>query len=391
MTIVVDANIPFAREIFSAFGDVRLMAGRAITREDLLGADALIVRSVTRVDASLLSGTPVRFVGTATIGVDHIDTDYLRRSSIAFADAAGSNARSVAEYVVAALLELRRRGLLHIEGASLGVVGVGNVGSIVTAMARALGMNVIEYDPPRAERDSSFTSAGFDDLLHGDVITLHVPLTKTGPHATLHWFDSDLLARLRPETILINTSRGGVVQSTALAAALMSKRLRAAVLDVWEEEPDIPAKLIESCAIATPHIAGYSFDGKVRGTEMIASALAEFAGRECEQTELIPPHAGELSLPSGLSLLDTVHGAVSGAYDIMRDDADIRTLAGGIEEERRNGFDRLRRDYRQRREFPAWGVQADDAAVIETLHRLRFNTPLRSSGSSLAVPYSSPG
>jgi erythronate-4-phosphate dehydrogenase len=386
MTIVVDANIPFAREVFSAFGDVRLMPGRAITPEDVTDADALIVRSVTRVDESLLSGTPVRFVGTATIGVDHIDTDYLHRSSIAFADAAGSNARSVAEYVVAALLDLRRRGLLHIEGASLGVVGVGNVGSIVADMGRALGMSVVEYDPPRAERDDSFTSASFDDLLQCDVITLHVPLTTTGAHATRHMFNSDLLAQLRPETILTNTSRGGVVQSTSLAVALGSKRLRAAVLDVWEEEPDIPAKLIERCSIATPHIAGYSFDGKVCGTEMIASALARFTGREWKKAELIPPHAGELHLPSGLSRLDAVHCAVRDAYDIMRDAADVRALAAGTEEDRRNGFDRLRRDYRQRREFPAWTVQANDDAATETLRLLGFDTTPGSPGSRLAVP-----
>jgi erythronate-4-phosphate dehydrogenase len=374
MTIVADENIPFAHDVFSTFGDVRLMAGRAITREDLLDAEALIVRSVTRVDESLLSGTPVRFVGTATIGVDHIDTGYLHRSSIAFADAAGSNARSVAEYVVAALLELRGRGLLKIEGASIGVVGVGNVGSIVADMARALGMSVVEYDPPRAETDRGFRSASFDDVLHCDVITLHVPLTTTGRHATRHLFEDDLLAKLRPETILINTSRGGVVRSNALASALGSERLRAAVLDVWEEEPDIPAELIERCAIATPHIAGYSFDGKVRGTEMIASALADFAGRRWKQTELIPPHAGELRLPSGLSLLDGVHCAVRGAYDIMRDDADVRAIAGCTEAERRRGFDGLRRDYRQRREFHAWAIAANDVAATETLRLLGFDT-----------------
>lgn len=374
MTIVADENIPFAERAFGTFGNVRLLPGRRITRDDLRDADALVVRSVTRVDASLLADTPVRFVGTATIGVDHIDIDYLLRSSISFADATGSNARSVAEYVVAALLELHRREVLNIEDGSLGVVGAGHVGSIVAEMARELGMQVVEHDPPRAAREESFASAGLDEVVKCDAITLHVPLTDSGDYPTRHLIDEALLQRMPEGRVLLNTSRGGVVRSDALLTGLRSGHVKAAVLDVWEEEPDIPTELIGHCTMATPHIAGYSFDGKVRGTEMVAAALADFAGEEerWEGSDGLPRRVGELTLPSDLPPLDAVRYAVCEAYDIMQDDAALRLLLDRNTAERRAGFDALRRSYRRRREFPAYSVITDEARLSSILSALGF-------------------
>lgn len=375
LTIVVDENIPFGIEALGRYGEVRLLPGRSISRDDLRGVDALVVRSVTRVDRSLLEGTPVSFVGTATIGTDHIDLDYLRHAGIAFADAAGCNSLSVAEYVVAALLELRARGEAEIGKNPIGIVGLGRIGRVLAPMLRSLGAVIVEYDPPRQEREVGFVSAGPDELRACGIITFHVPLTGDGPWPTRRMVGRRFLADLGSGTILVNASRGGVVDSGDLIRTLQEKRVRA-VLDVWAEEPDIPPELIERCLIATPHIAGYSFDGKLRGTEMMAEALGRFCSHDdpWRRHDVLPSEAGRIDIPAGLAPLDAAYAAIRTAYDIGRDDSDLRGAISGDPDERRRAFDALRKGYRVRREFPAWAVRCDDPETRYLLESLGFAT-----------------
>ncbi|HXX63141.1 MAG TPA: 4-phosphoerythronate dehydrogenase, partial [Bacteroidota bacterium] len=235
--IVVDRNIPLASSAFHAFGDVRLLETGAFSAETIGDADVLVIRSETKVGARLLEGTNVQFVGTATIGTDHIDTDYLSSKGIAFANAPGCNANSVKEYVLAALLVLAGRSGRPLRGRKLGVVGLGHIGSRVAEMGRALGMTVLANDPPIARLTPRSDLLPIDALMQSDIITLHVPLTRQGPDATDRLFDRRRIQALKRGAILINTSRGAVVESEALREALQSGHLGAAILDVWEGEP----------------------------------------------------------------------------------------------------------------------------------------------------------
>ncbi len=374
MIIVADENIPRVREALGGFGEVRLRSGRSISRDDLADADILIVRSITSVNGDLLAGTPVRFVGTATNGIDHVDLGYLSRSGIGFASAIGGNATAVAEYVVAGLLELRQRGVLRLAGETLGIIGVGNVGSRLAPRARALGLRTVEYDPPRAALDPEFRSASFDELFDCDILSLHVPLVAGGDHPTDHLVDARFLERLRRGSVLVNSSRGSVADSDALVAALRSGAAGAALLDVWEGEPGVPRHLIEAAAIATPHIAAYSYDAKLRGTEMMADAVARLLGavRGWSPAGDLPAVPDPIVIAPGTSPLDAARQAVLRAYDITIDDRAVRDLLPLDDAARRAGFDRLRKEYRTRREFSAYTVVSDDPAVREVAGALGF-------------------
>ena len=371
--IVADENIARAQEALGSYGEVRLMHGRAINREALMDADALVVRSITQVNSALLEDTPVRFVGTATIGTDHIDFPYIEKHGIAFADAAGGGSRSVAEYVVAALLELRERELLSIAGEKLGVIGVGAIGRKVAELARCLGMQVLEHDPPRAAAEPGYQSVSLDAILECDAVVLAVPLNKGGEHPTLHLVDSGFLSRLKPDAILINAARGGVVDSIALKEALHNKHLKACVLDVWEGEPEVPVDLLSFCSIVTPHIAGYSRDGKLKGTEMMAEALARHLGVQSrwKVADVLPGEAGRLNV-HGLDPLDAAHQLVSSAYDICSDDGMLRESFSLPDQDRRKFFDGLRKNYKERREFPAWRFVTEEAGAAAMLEGLGF-------------------
>ncbi|MDB5034674.1 MAG: 4-phosphoerythronate dehydrogenase [Chlorobi bacterium] len=366
MNIVIDENLPRALDAFRELGNVRLRAGRAITRDDLADADALIVRSITKVTRELLEGTPVRFVGTATNGLDHIDLEYLREAGIGFADISGSNANAVAEYVLAALLELRARGLAGLRGERLGVIGHGNIGSRVACLGRAIGMDVFAYDPPMEKSNPSFRSARFDDILTCDIISIHVPLVTAGEHPTKAMIDDEMIGRLRPGVLLLNTSRGGVVDSGALAAALDAGTLGGAVLDVWNGEPAVPVELIERVTIATPHIASYSADAKLKGTERMASALAGHAGlvSTWRATDVLQPIAGTITIRDVDDPLDALRAAVLAAYDINDDDRALRALLALDDAARRAGFDGLRKEYRERREFGAYRVVIGEEGAL---------------------------
>ncbi len=376
MLVVAGENIPYVREVFSQLegvDEVRIVKKGEMTAEAVRDAEILLVRSVVKVNESMLAGTRVRFVATATIGTEHVDLDYLRSRGIEFASAAGSNARSVAEYVAAALLVLESRGVIKLEGATLGVVGVGNVGSRVVKVAEALGLKTLLNDPPRARGEGPQGFVSLDEVAaESDVVTFHVPLEKYGPDPTYHLLGGEFLSKLKPRAVVINSSRGAVVDTAALVEARGAK-LGALALDVWEGEPSVPRTLFDVADIGTPHIAGHSFDGKVAGTRMIYEAACRFLGREPAWPDDLPPREELKARLERPSLLD----AVRASYDIEADHEGLREiLRRDSAAERAAAFGEFRKGYRRRREFRNWEVElAEGAGSVEpTLRALGFRT-----------------
>ena len=375
MKIVADENIPLLRDAFGSLGEVVAVPADAIRPALLRDAQALLVRSVTPVGAVLLDGSAVRFVATATIGVDHVNQEYLQQRGIAFASAEGSNAQSVAEYVFTALAVLAERGGWRLAGRTLGIVGVGNVGSRVARMAEGLGMTVLRNDPPLARRTSDPKYVPIEALAEADIVTFHVPLTHEGPDATYHMIGESLISRLKRSVILLNTSRGSVADTAALKAALGAKRLGGVVLDVWENEPNIDLELLKAVDLATPHIAGYSYDGKVNGTRMILHAFCRHFGlaRAWNPSPLMPPpETPRIRLPAGVDAQQAIRYATRTAYDIEADDARLRAIREKPAEGRNPYFKSLRKNYPVRREFPQMTVELESAdtqvqSALETL------------------------
>jgi len=321
----------------------------------LADADVLLVRSITPVNADLLAASKVRFVATATIGVDHVDIDYLQGRGIGFASAPGSNANSAAEYVVAGLLEVGAKRGIELAGKSIGIIGVGNVGSRVASKCAALGMEVRLNDPPLARESPDAKYVGIEELFGCDFITLHTPLTLEGRDRTYHLADERFFRSLKKGCVFVNASRGGVADSGALKSAIGAGRLGAAVLDVWEGEPEIDAELLKMVDIGTPHIAGYSLDGKIAGMIMIYEAACEYFGVEAKYGvgDFLPaPAVGELRAGAEAKPdEETIRDAVRAVYDIMGDDARLRALPDVSREEAGAFFDNLRKEYPVRREF----------------------------------------
>ncbi len=355
MKIIADANIPFVAECFSSIGEVKVVGGREITAGIVSDADVLLVRSITPVGADLLTGSKVRFVATATIGFDHIDVDFLRRNNIGFASAPGSNANSASEYVIAGLLEMGRKYDIDLEDKSIGIIGVGNVGSRVAKKCAALGMQIYLNDPPLQRETGEGKYLPLDELFDCDFITLHTPLTFEGVDKTYHLADEKFFKSLRERCVFVNASRGGVVDSEALKTAIRSGRLRAVVLDVWENEPNIDMELLEMVDIGTPHIAGYSLDGKITGMIMIYKAVCEYFGltTKFDIEDFLPePAIRQLRIePSIDNEQDALADAVQKIYNIKGDDVRLRRILGKSVEKRGEFFDSLRRNYPVRREF----------------------------------------
>ena len=353
MVIVADAKNSMVNAAFARLGELRVLPTPEIRAENLRDADAVVVRSETPVNESLLEGTCVRFVGTATIGTDHVDLDYLQQRGIAFAHAPGSNANSVAEYLVAGLLVLSDRLKRPLEEMSIAVIGVGNVGSRVERMARALGMRVLLNDPPLARATGDQRYRPLEEVIGADIVTLHVPLTRRGQDATYHLFDASQLARMKPGAILVNTSRGAVAETAALGEAIRSGVLGGAILDVWEQEPSIDWTLFARATIGTPHIAGYSLDGKVRAAQMLFDSMRDHFGISAAwpaERGLPPPRHPSIALAQGAPQ-ELVHAAVRQCYDILRDHRALEAVSRQGPEGRPDGFRKLRANYPDRREF----------------------------------------
>ena len=354
MKIVCDNKIPFLRGVLEPYADVVYLPGKETTADVVKDADAIITRTRTICNESLLKGSAVKIIATATIGYDHIDTAWCEAGGIIWKNAPGCNSSSVKQYISSVLCTLCRRFGLRFEDTTLGVVGVGHVGSKVAAAARAMGMKVLLCDPPRAREEGPEAFVDLDEIVHSsDIITLHVPLTKEGEDATWHLFDASRIASMRSGQILINSSRGPVVDNPALKAALKAGAIKAAVLDVWEKEPDIDRELLGMLSVATPHIAGYSADGKANGTAASVQVVSECLGLPLTdwRPDAIPAPRQPLSFAldgEGRTLQEVLSEAVLHTYNVMEDDEALR--------QNPELFEKLRGDYPVRREFSAFTV-----------------------------------
>ena len=297
MKVIVDDKIPYIREALAQVADeVVYLPGASFTREAVADADALIVRTRTRCNRDLLAGSRVKFIATATIGYDHIDTTYCKEAGIQWTNCPGCNAGSVEQYVHSVLLLLKREKGLSLKDATLGIVGVGHVGSRVARMAKELGMRVLLNDPPRADRgEEGFV--GLDVLAKEcDVLTFHTPLYKKGIYRTYHLVNNELLFSLKRKPYLINSSRGEVVDTASLLAALSEGKVKDAIIDTWENEPEINKDLLKAAYLATPHIAGYSADGKANASRMSLEALCKFFHIDAS-FEIVPPALPCMDIP----------------------------------------------------------------------------------------------
>ncbi|MFV3093172.1 4-phosphoerythronate dehydrogenase PdxB [Pseudomonas sp. GW6] len=369
MHIVADENIPLLDEFFAAFGSIRRLPGRAITAADVRDADLLLVRSVTQVNRALLEGSRVRFVGTCTIGTDHLDLDCFAAAGIAWSSAPGCNARGVVDYVLGSVLTLAEREGVDPAARVYGVVGAGQVGGRLVTLLQGLGWHVRVCDPPRqAAEGGDFVS--LEQIIDEcDVISLHTPLDAS----TRHLFDAARLATLGPGTWLINASRGAVVDNAALRSLLPQRPDLKAVLDVWEGEPQADVELAALCQLATPHIAGYSLDGKLRGTAQIYQACCRALGvaEQVSLVDLLPaPWLSELSIDGSADPAWALASICRAVYDPRRDDSDFRRSLVGDADTRRAGFDRLRKHYPMRREIDGLRVRIQgDSAPLTALVR----------------------
>jgi erythronate-4-phosphate dehydrogenase len=380
MKIVIDDKIPFIRGAFERWADVVYAPGSRIDARMVADADALIVRTRTRCNAGLLDGSMVRIVASATIGFDHIDTVWLEQRGIKWANAPGCNSGSVMQYITSLLLFLRQKHTLDLQALTLGVVGVGNVGSKVAKAAQALGMRVLLNDPPRQRREEGtilHAEAGrggtvfhpLDNLLkESNILTLHVPLNLEGEDKTFHLIGRHNIPLMKRDAILINSSRGEVVDNIALRDALKEGLLRGAALDVWEGEPDTDAELVALTDIATPHVAGYSVDGKANATINSVRVVAAELGLPMHgwQPEGLPhPAEPVINLADASdSSLGIVTQAVFHSYPIAEDDSLFRN--------RREKFEYLRDNYRIRREFSSYSVRTESREAGQILHDLGF-------------------
>lgn len=373
MKIVCDNKIPFIRGVFEPWAEVVYLPGAETTPAVVRDADAVVTRTRTRCDAALLAGSSVRVVASATIGYDHIDTAWCEAHGILWRNAPGCNSSSVKQYIAAVLCTLARRHGLRLDALTLGVVGVGNVGSKVAEAAALLGMRVLLCDPPRARAEGAEGFVDLDTLVaQSDIVTLHVPLSREGEDATWHLFDEARLAAMRPDQFLINSSRGPVVDGAALRAALQAKALRGAVLDVWEGEPEPDRSLMALLDIATPHIAGYSADGKANGTRMSVRTVAAVLGlplADWRPADIpAPAQPLEFSLDaSGKSRQEVLSEAILHTYDILADDRALRAHP--------ERFEQLRGDYPVRREPTAFTLrlQGGNPALADALAALGFH------------------
>jgi Phosphoglycerate dehydrogenase and related dehydrogenases len=371
MLIVADENIPLLDAFFEGFGEIRRVPGRSIDRATVEQADVLLVRSVTNVNRALLEGSNVRFVGTCTIGTDHLDLDYFQQAGITWSSAPGCNARGVVDYVLGSLLTLAEIEGVDLAQRTYGVVGAGEVGGRLVKVLQGLGWNVLVCDPPRQAAEGGDYVSLEQIIEQCDVVSLHTPLDKQGPQATWHLFDKNRLNQLKPGTWLINASRGPVIDNAALRQVLLQREDLQAVLDVWEAEPEVDVALAELCVIATPHIAGYSLDGKQRGTAQIYQAFCKFLGQpeQVSLNDLLPaPWLSAVTLNADTDPAWALAMLCRGVYDPRRDDADFRRSLVGNVSEQRAAFDALRKHYPLRREIDGLKVRIEgDSPALQQI------------------------
>jgi len=371
MKIYIDENIPYAKQFFSAFGELHFFSGRSVSAEQLRDADVLLVRSITQVNESLLRlNNTLKFVGTATIGTDHVDQAYLKARGIPFSSAPGCNKISVAEYILSSLLVLAEKQQFQLSQKTVAIVGAGNTGSAVHQRLAALGVCCKLYDPPLQLAGDKRAFCTLDEVLSADIISLHVPKVCDGDYPTVHMFDERLLSKLNNQQILLNASRGDVIDNQALLTRAQAGLTPTLVLDVWEHEPVIEKALLPFVEIATPHIAGYSLDGRARGTEMLYLALCQ--ALHCK----VVHKAQDFVVQAAISNV-TVEQAITQPilkrllhliFDVRRDDALFRQMI-----DQPDGFDIMRKTYSERRELSTLCVNAP-ASQTQLLQSLGFKS-----------------
>ena len=357
MNITADENIPYVQDAFQTLGNVYINNGRNLNSKDLQQTEILLVRSVTKVNKNLLHNTPVKFVASATAGFNHIDLNYLASQNIGFARAPGSNAISAAEYVFTGICLWSQKENKKLQDLTIGIIGCGNVGSRVKQLCEAAGLITVINDPPlKQTRPSDYNFSSIEDALACDIVTLHTPLSYEGDHPTYRLLNKQRINSLKPETLFINASRGEVVEEPALLARMDQNKDLTLILDVWENEPKINPQMLEHTLIGTPHIAGYSIDGKIRGTEMIYQAVCDYLGEkpqwsanEVDFGDNIKPHIDISALNK--KSIKNIQQQILNAYDISADNNDLKKILS--EPSLNNGtyFDSLRKNYPPRREF----------------------------------------
>lgn len=351
MKIVADEKIPFLSGVFEPYADVCYLSGEKISNNDVKDADALIVRTRTKCNAALLQGTKVKLITSATIGYDHIDTKYCAANNIEWYNAPGCNSEGVAQYVTASLLHFAVIQNIDLSEKTIGIVGVGNVGKKIANKSKALGMCVLLNDPPRKRNENLQNFVSLNTILkQSDIVTFHVPLTHSGTDKTKHLIDKQLIKNLKTGAILINTSRGEVADTYALLKAISDKQLGGIVLDVWENEPKLNIDLLRQVDIGTPHIAGYSTDGKARATEICIENVCRFF-----QIDIQKPVIGKLPTAGDMSIeleeqhyYKAINKAVCSTYNITDDGNALKNAP--------QSFELLRNNYRIRREFDAYTI-----------------------------------
>jgi erythronate-4-phosphate dehydrogenase len=351
--IIADDKIPFLKGVMEPYADITYLPGRLIGHEQLKEIDAILIRTRTKCTENLLKDTRVSFIGTATIGFDHIDTRYCENHKIKWTNAPGCNSSSVKQYIAAALLKMAGDFQYSLKDKTIGIVGVGNVGSKIEKFAKILGMNVLLNDPPRARKEGDKLFVDLDTLLkESDIVTIHVPLNIVGEDKTYHLFNDKLFRKMKKGAWLINSSRGEVAETSSVKLALCSPKLGGVVMDVWENEPDIDYELLDKAFLATPHIAGYSTDGKANGTAMIVNDLCKRFNLPLTDwyPEVIPqPHTREVTIMAkNRDPEDIIREAVLHTYNINEDDIKLRFSP--------SDFEKHRDEYPVRREFPAFVV-----------------------------------
>lgn len=342
MKVIIDNKIPFIQEAIHQIADEVIYApGKDFTPALVKDADALIIRTRTRCNRALLQGSSVRFIATATIGFDHIDTEYCREADIAWSNAPGCNSASVAQYLMSSLLLLQQIRGKHLQGLTLGIIGVGNVGTKIIQVAQELGMRVLLNDLPRQDKEGNANFSSLQTLAEEcDILTFHVPLYKEGKYKTLHLADDAFFRSLKRRPVIINTSRGEVIETNTLLNALENNLISDAIIDVWENEPDINLTLLNKAFLGTPHIAGYSADGKANATRMSLDALCRFFHLKADY-RITPPEPENPVITAA-----TPAEAYLQMYDPRRDSEALKAHP--------ELFETLRGDYPLRREKEAY-------------------------------------
>jgi erythronate-4-phosphate dehydrogenase len=373
MKIIVDENVAYAKEAFGNFGEVFLVEGRNINSETIKDSDILIIRSVTNVNEKLLANSKIKFIGTATIGTDHVDVATLNSKNIYFANAKGCNSNAVAEYVITSLLAISNKHKIDLTDKSIGIIGYGNVGKKVEILATAIGLKTFVNDPPLQNDGFAYNFVSLEEALKCDIVTFHVPLNKTGIYKTTHLLNEQNISLIKKDTIIINTSRGQVVDNNALLAKI-NKDNNLTVLDVWENEPKCLPELVSKVEIGTAHVAGYSYEGKVIGTKMIYDRLCNYLNVPATwQPPIYQNLLKTYKYQSNIDIHANLHLITKDIYDIYCDSTYFKALMNSNNPEKE--FDLIRKNYKLRFEFPNYLISdINENNIKDKINKLRFLT-----------------